>query len=351
MFHQAPYIRALTGFQNVEVYWCVRELLPDKFRVRGYPVPTVDPVKVIVAPNADERRTLFSEGGFHVFFGLRGLELPARAFQESAGFNIRRIQMIENRRETGIKFPLRLLGYRLLSSRVKGMLDATFCVGYYGVKGGGRFFSGCRFDPVIPFAHVVEPVAGIAYVKSEVQELMFIGQLIRRKGLDVLLRALVSHSGLWRLTVVGDGVEERRLRELAINLGVNDKVVFLGGLENGHAMRRLANSHALILPSRFDGWGAVVNEALHRGVPVVCSDTCGASDLINDSNGYVFQNENIGDLRVGLTRVRQLTSHADRQKIAVNSASVSGPVVAQYLLRQLDGIGTGTFQAMPPWRR
>jgi glycosyltransferase involved in cell wall biosynthesis len=48
-----------------------------------------------------------------------------------------------------------------------------------------------------------------------------------------------------------------------------------------------------VLPSRFDGWGAVVNEALMVGTPVICSDRCGASDVIeNGRNGYVFEADN-----------------------------------------------------------
>ena len=50
----------------------------------------------------------------------------------------------------------------------------------------------------------------------------------------------------------------------------------------------MAAADVLVLPSRFDGWGAVVNEALMVGTPVICSDRCGASDVIeNGRNGYV----------------------------------------------------------------
>lgn len=45
----------------------------------------------------------------------------------------------------------------------------------------------------------------------------------------------------------------------------------------------------LVLPSRYDGWGAVINEALQRGLYVICSNRCGAKALVvNDKIGKVF---------------------------------------------------------------
>ena len=60
----------------------------------------------------------------------------------------------------------------------------------------------------------------------------------------------------------------------------------------------IAAADLLALPSRWDGWGLVVNEALAVGVPVIASNACGASDLIRqDVNGYVFTSEDAASLR------------------------------------------------------
>ena len=53
----------------------------------------------------------------------------------------------------------------------------------------------------------------------------------------------------------------------------------------------------LVLPSKHDGWGAVVSEALISGVPAICSDTCGVAEVVKLSNyGGVFKSGNIEDL-------------------------------------------------------
>ena len=53
-----------------------------------------------------------------------------------------------------------------------------------------------------------------------------------------------------------------------------------------------------VLPSRHDGWGVVVNQAIAAGLPVICSDAVGAAaDLVsNGVNGYVFPSGNVEQL-------------------------------------------------------
>ena len=84
-----------------------------------------------------------------------------------------------------------------------------------------------------------------------------------------------------------------------------------------------------MLPSRFDGWGAVVNEALMVGTPVICSDRCGASDLIeNGRNGYVFEAGNARALR---ERLHSFFEDFEWDRAALASAESSrlgGPAVA-----------------------
>ncbi|MFX9050260.1 glycosyltransferase, partial [Acinetobacter baumannii] len=46
------------------------------------------------------------------------------------------------------------------------------------------------------------------------------------------------------------------------------------------AMALLAQSDVVVVPSRHDGWGAVVNEAIGYGIPVVCTDRCGSLDMV-----------------------------------------------------------------------
>lgn len=115
----------------------------------------------------------------------------------------------------------------------------------------------------------------------------FAGSLIDRKGLDRVLNAMsrIPKTKRPELEVVGSGAQRKSLEELAGVLDVN--VTWLGEMNSAELDQVRARWWAQAVPSRYDGWGVVVSEALAGGVPVVVSETVGAGiDLVrNDYNG------------------------------------------------------------------
>jgi glycosyltransferase involved in cell wall biosynthesis len=114
-----------------------------------------------------------------------------------------------------------------------------------------------------------------------------------------------------------------------------------------------ASFDLLILPSQFDGWGAVVNEALMCGVPVICSDQCGAADLLAESwRGSIFRNASVGSLTQEL---RAWIKHgpisaSERQRIQQWSHCIEGESVAHYLIDILRHVYEGSARPTAPWR-
>lgn len=105
------------------------------------------------------------------------------------------------------------------------------------------------------------------------------------------------------MNIIGDGKERRNIENLCEILNFSKHVKFHGFKKNVEAIKFLKTADLLILPSRYYGLGAVVNEALMNGVPVVCSNACGAADLLDNSfRGEVFKAESIFDLRRILAR-------------------------------------------------
>jgi glycosyltransferase involved in cell wall biosynthesis len=110
-------------------------------------------------------------------------------------------------------------------------------------------------------------------IQPERPRFLFVGQLIGRKGIDMLIRGLASlqAEGLnSSLTLVGSGPEGASLQHLASDLGLVD-VQFVGGVGPEDARRYYANADYLVFPTLEDVWGLVVNEAILAGVPVLCS--------------------------------------------------------------------------------
>lgn len=119
---------------------------------------------------------------------------------------------------------------------------------------------------------------------------VYCGSLIKRKNVEILLRALeAASSSRLTLTIVGTGPLQGQLSQLAATLGVSERVSFRGFIAPSDWPGTLATFDALALPSVRDGWGLVIEEALHSAVPVLVSDRVGASDLVQEGvNGRIL---------------------------------------------------------------
>jgi glycosyltransferase involved in cell wall biosynthesis len=113
---------------------------------------------------------------------------------------------------------------------------------------------------------------------------LYVGQLIHRKGVDRLLRALaaVSDRG-WTLDLVGDGKLRARLEFLADQLGISSQLKWHGNLPSSKLGTFYQSADCLVLPSRWDGWGMTVNEALRFGCDILATETCGAAAAVPQS--------------------------------------------------------------------
>ncbi len=108
-----------------------------------------------------------------------------------------------------------------------------------------------------------------------------IGTLIPRKAHDVLVRAAATLAGrgkAFELWIAGDGQERGRLERLAVELGVADRVRFLGEVADAHDL--LAEAHICAHPSRSEGLSNAILEAMAEGVPVVATPVGATPELI-----------------------------------------------------------------------
>lgn len=130
--------------------------------------------------------------------------------------------------------------------------------------------------------------------------LLFVGRLAPEKSVDRLLRSwskLHHRFPYTRVVIVGDGPQKAFLNDLASDLGISDSVLFFGRQEGLKLLALYRLATLLVLPSSYEPFGAVVNEALSAGIPVVCTNEVGAKVLINDSiNGSVVNGSSELDL-------------------------------------------------------
>jgi glycosyltransferase involved in cell wall biosynthesis len=103
---------------------------------------------------------------------------------------------------------------------------------------------------------------------------LFVGQLIERKGVDVLLDAFAQVER-GELAIAGEGPLAERVKAASATDG---RIEMLGHLDRAKLQDAYAGADVLVLPSLYDVWGLVVNEALARGLLIITTDQVGAAD-------------------------------------------------------------------------
>ncbi len=141
---------------------------------------------------------------------------------------------------------------------------------------------------------IYNPLAFKTDEKSEFNEneLLFVGRLdYEIKGLDLLIDSLSylnKFNQQWHLTIVGDGQGKENLIKEIQKKGLEGYISIIGFTDN--VLSYYQKSSILLLPSRSEGFGLVVIEAMECGVPVISYETDGPSEIIdNEIDGYLIK--------------------------------------------------------------
>ena len=120
---------------------------------------------------------------------------------------------------------------------------------------------------------------------------LYVGRFIPEKGLSIFLNKIshiVKDNDNYKFVLIGEGLEKEKLTALVKDHRLEDKIIFPGMFQADELYGWYACASGFVLPSLFEPFGAVVNEALIFGIPVLCSQFAGSSTLIQQSNGYLF---------------------------------------------------------------
>ncbi len=182
---------------------------------------------------------------------------------------------------------------------------------------------------VIPFAAGLPleanvPVHGEAASTSgeDLPEILFVGRLVERKGLGVLVRALarMREQRPVRLTIVGAGSAEGSIRATVRAANMGDLVRFTGPISDEELARRYASADLFVLPAVVDakgdteGLGVVLLEALRSGLPVIGSAAGGIPDIIRDGEtGWLVTPGDVVDLARAIEEALDDPSEAARR--------------------------------------
>lgn len=166
--------------------------------------------------------------------------------------------------------------------------------------------------------------------------LVTVGRLSAEKGVDVLLEALahLRDRGVpVDATVVGGGPERAALERLAAERGLSGSVRFTGPLDNDSLVAELAAADLYCQPSRREGFGVALVEALATGLPAVATDAGGPRDIVGADDGVLCAPDDAAALADALADALGRLDAFDASAIAARTLDRFGPeAVAEQLI-------------------
>lgn len=129
---------------------------------------------------------------------------------------------------------------------------------------------------------------------------IYIGRFSAEKGLDILIKSwnAISDKKDWTLTLIGDGILKDSFRS-------NKSIIIKDYMNQAELIHEIQNSGCLILPSLKEPWALVIHEAAVSGLPIVCTDICGAAPhfVINGYNGFKVKANDIIEMKQALIKM------------------------------------------------
>lgn len=203
--------------------------------------------------------------------------------------------------------------------------------------------AGDRFQPEIDEAEI----SARAHLPGPLR-LVFLGNLIERKGLHTLLEALASLPGeTAELEVIGSPApapaHARRIRARASRPDLAGRVCFTGALDNAALASRLRRAQLLVVPSSYEGYGIAYLEGMSFGLPAIAGSLGAAWEIITrGENGFLVAPgdsaglaEHIANLGTDRARLESMSLAARKRFLAQPSWDQTSQVIREFLLELL----------------
>ncbi|MFZ1005869.1 MAG: glycosyltransferase family 4 protein [Candidatus Sulfotelmatobacter sp.] len=139
---------------------------------------------------------------------------------------------------------------------------------------------------------------------GESPKILMVGNLLAGKGHELVLRAIGKLTNLFpelQCRIIGEGADRERFARLAADLGISDRIQFLGRRSRADVAKAMQDCAVFVLPSRYEGLGCVYLEAMASGKPVIACRGQGIDEIIQHrSNGWLIPVDGLDELVQGL---------------------------------------------------
>ena len=192
----------------------------------------------------------------------------------------------------------------------------------------------------LPYSIEINKLNKKKYFNNNKINFLFVGQLIKRKGLDLILNVINNlnpeiQSKIF-FTIIGNG---ELCKEIKILENTRDNVVYYSFQSINKLNKFYLCNDVLLFPSRFDGWGVVPMEAMSNGMLVISSNNCGANELIKKNKGNMIIDSNTKDLTSAIIKCIKNKSYIEKfgtvnRRLIINSiynVKNSSKLLSKYL--------------------
>ena len=175
--------------------------------------------------------------------------------------------------------------YGLITATKENQLGA---MKYWGCK--SVILSEVGLPPLV----MADASAGLTTNKISEFEILWSGRHTTGKALNLALYcvAKLPPEINWKLVILGNGPLTNSMKILSKKLGVFDRCLFYGQLKRDQAISIMAGTQMMLVTSLRDLTSTVIVEGIAQGLPIVCLDHCGFSDVVDDSCGIKIRVDN-----------------------------------------------------------
>lgn len=200
----------------------------------------------------------------------------------------------------------------------------------------------CIINPAPNVRHQGRPV-----FRRDCRNMIFVGNITPRKGLDVLIKAMEQLGDLnLHLDVAGNYDRKTAyyidLERMITAAGLGERISFHGFLQPAQLDELYRNADVCVFPSRHETYGMVLVEAMSFGLPIVASAIPTTSEIVKDGvNGLLYEAASPAALAAALRKL--CTAYNLRQKIVRNN------IVAAKNARTWESVGEENFRTVMPF--
>lgn len=354
--HQLPYITKLPDIIGVkEVIVVAPMAVGNERKNMGWSIGNydgLDNVKIVIGPDDKTINLLFKDNpneSWHLFSGIHADGFVFKCLKISMTYKLNRGMITERPNTYDFKhnienakpYWLHRIRFRLQDYKYAKQMKVVFAMGNEAVA---YFKSVNKNWQVFTFGYCTQSPKLECDIHGKIN-FVFVGSLSPWKAPLNIIKALDQElvADIEGIKFIGNGPLYGELEYEIKEYSLQKKVKLLGTKQQSQVPDYLSNSDILILPSVYDGWGAVVNEALQQGCYVLVSDACGASLLpqMEPKLGKIFNHKDAKNLRkcmkYCIDHLAEIRSDRPFRKQWAEE-NISGYAIAKYMVNCLKSI-------------